>query len=739
MTSCRMRFFVSMAVLLPAFIASSAQAAATDWVGDKNAAVRLITAADHLGQGATVDAGLEFRLAPGWHGYWRTPGDAGLPPVIDWSGSENIGREELAWPAPTRLVVEGLQNSVYEGAFVLPATLGLNTPGNPAHIHVTVAYAACSEICVPYHAELALDLPAGSGGASAEAPLIAAARSKVPGALEHANLQLVNIGVEGTGAARRLVATLRSTGVPFGQPDLFLEGAGEGLPPAPDVALSEGGMVARLSVALPEAGKTGTPLTATLVDGDRAAEFTTGPAVLPPARGAPAAGLSLWAILGSALLGGLILNLMPCVLPVLSIKLFGLTRHAGAGRRAIRLGFVATALGIVASFLLLAGALVGLELSGATLGWGIQFQQPWFLAGMASLTVLFAASFFDWLPIGLPGAVMNLGGGSTRGPLDHDAFGSSRSKIMNVIDSNILEHDVIRKPVPTFRHHALVEAFLVGVFATLLATPCSAPFVGTAVGFALARGPAEIVGVFLCLGAGMALPYGAAALFPGVVRILPRPGPWMIRLRQILGVLLLGTAAWLLVVLWSTAGAWIAGSTGIALAALLLYRAWVSRETFEGRPWGRAVTAALVVAPLAIALLPAAAPSRAAIGQDWRAFDPDAVPRLVAEGKVVLVDVTATWCLTCKVNELAALGRPEVEARLAEPDTVRMRADWSRPDAAIAAYLQRFGRYGIPLDVVYGPAHPEGEALPELLTPSLVLEALDRASAGGPTAAARAD
>ncbi|HEX4764927.1 MAG TPA: protein-disulfide reductase DsbD domain-containing protein [Lichenihabitans sp.] len=703
MVQSRSRLTGLLAVGLLLWTGSAAQAAATDWVGNKNAAVRLITAADHAGQGATVDAGLEFRFGPGWHGYWRTPGDAGLPPVIDWSGSTNLGREDLAWPSPTRLVVEGLQNSVYEGEVVLPATLGLNTPGDPAHIHVSVAYAACSEICVPYQADLALDLPAGSGGASAEAPLIAAARSKVPGSLDHAGLRLVSTDIQGAGAQRRLVATLRSAGMPFERPDLFVEGAGEGLPPAPDVALSEDGMVARLSVGLPETFKTGTPLTATLVDGGRAAEFAAGPAVPPPAQEAPApASLSLWAIFASALFGGLILNLMPCVLPVLSIKLFGLTRHAGASRQAIRLGFVATALGIVASFLLLAGALVGLKWSGATLGWGIQFQQPWFLAGMASLTVLFAASFFDWLPIGLPGAISNIGGRGTRG--------------------------------------SLAEAFMVGVFATLLATPCSAPFVGTAVGFALARGPAEIVGVFLCLGIGMALPYGAAALFPGLVRLLPRPGPWMIRLRQVLGVLLLGTAVWLLVVLSSIAGAWIADATAAILLALLAYRGWISRGAIgEGRPRERAVTAALVVAPLLIALLPVSASSRPASGSDWQAFDPDAVPGLVAEGKTVLVDVTATWCLTCKVNELAALGRPEVAARLARPDTVRMRADWSRPDVAIAAYLKRFGRYGIPLDVVYGPARPEGEALPELLTPGVVLTALDNAAGKRPATAAGID
>jgi suppressor for copper-sensitivity B len=428
----------------------------------------------------------------------------------------------------------------------------------------------------------------------------------------------------------------------------------------------------------------------TLIDENRAAEFK-----VPAAQATTENGSLFFAAMLSALLGGLILNLMPCVLPVLSIKLFAFTREAGGGLRDVRLGSAATATGITFSFLLLATSLIGLKWSGATLGWGIQFQQPWFLAGIAALTVLFAANFFEWLPIGLPNSIANVASKRSGGPM--------------------------------------IEAFLTGVFATLLATPCSAPFVGTAVGFALARGPSEILAIFVCLGLGMALPYWMAALFPGCVRWLPRPGPWMLVVRKFLGILLLGTAAWLIYVLWSTAGAWTAAATAALLACLLGYRALVSAPaggqiaSLASRRSGL-ITAGLVVGPLIVSLSGTAPASPPAAAQEWQAFDLDALPGLIANGNTVLVDVSATWCLTCKVNDVRVLETAEVRSRLQLSHVIRMRADWSRPNPFIADYLHRFARYGIPFDVVYGPQQPDGEALPELLTTGALLRAIDKAS-----------
>ncbi len=695
-------------ILLAGLAAGPAFGAASGWSADPHASVRLITGSDSV-SGGTLEAGLEFRYAPGWHGYWRTPGDAGIPPALDWSASENLRDPAVSWPAPTRLVVAGLQNSVYEGRFVLPVTLTAADPHAAARLAVSIDYAACANVCVPLHADLSLPLPVGAGGASPEAAAISAARGAVPALPDAAGIEVVRRTIDATPAGPRLTVELRSRSKPFEHPDLFVEGAGDGLPPAPGVTLADEGRSATLTTPLPADVRDAGALTLTLVDGDRSAEMPGRqpvPAVSarhddPAAATAGGAG-GLLAAMAVALLGGLILNVMPCVLPILSIKLFGLARHAGAERKALRLGFAATALGIVASFLLLAAVLVGLKLSGATLGWGVQFQQPWFLAGMAALTVLFAASFFEWLPIGMPGAFVRLTG--------------TKSRV------------------------ALVEDFLTGAFSTLLATPCSAPFVGTAVGFALARGPGEIVAVFLCLSLGMAAPFLLAALFPGVVAWLPRPGAWMLRVRQVLGLLLLGTAVWLLAVLLSVAGPLTAVTVALLLAAVLGVRAWVSRDgSTAERSWPGAATATLAVLAVAATALPVTGEAEHGRPSDgWQAFDEASLGRAVADGRTVLVDVTATWCLTCKVNEAAALDTTAVRARLAEPGTLRMRADWSRPNPAIAAYLQRFARYGIPLDVVYGPRRPDGEALPELLTVGTVLAALDRAGPLPAVAASRA-
>ncbi len=683
---------VLLSVGLTALGASSAYAAATDWSGDARAQVRLVTASDMAGAGRAVEAAIEFRYAPNWHGYWRTPGDAGIAPVFDWSGSRNFKDSAVAWPMPMRLVVSGLQNSVYEGTFALPVTIERADAGAAAEISLAVDYAACSNICVPVHADLSLNFPVGEINRAAEAPIVAAARAKVPGPPVSAGIDVLRSFTEGDGSAMKVVAELRSTAAPFKAPDLFVEGAGDGLPPAPSVQFGDDGRSVTLTEPLPAGRTAAAPLTLTLVDGDRSAEFTI-PSVTPaPQSSREAAGPGLIAILATALFGGLILNLMPCVLPILSIKLFGLARHAGSGRRAVRLGFVATSLGIVSCFLVLASVLIAIKLSGSTIGWGIQFQQPWFLAGMAVLTVLFAASFFEWLPIGVPQVFLRLSGTTSR--------------------------------------VALVEAFLAGVFSTLLATPCSAPFVGTAVGFALAQGPQEILAVFFCLGLGMAAPFLGAAMFPGLVSWLPRPGAWMLRLRQGLGVLLLATAVWLLVVLASVAGSTVAAVVALLLATLLGLRFWITTyRRAEEQSWPRLATAALAAVALAVAFLPASGgtglvPDAAG----WAAFDPEALDRAVAEGKTVLVDVSASWCLTCKVNDVTALDTEAVRARLTRPGTIRMRADWSRPNPVIAAYLHRFARFGIPLDVVYGPSSRKGEALSELLTTGAVIEALDRAA-----------
>jgi suppressor for copper-sensitivity B len=281
-----------------------------------------------------------------------------------------------------------------------------------------------------------------------------------------------------------------------------------------------------------------------------------------------------------------------------------------------------------------------------------------------------------------------------------------------------------------------IDALLMGAFATLLAASCSAPFVGTAIGFALARGPLDIALVLGALGLGMAAPFIAIAAAPALVACLPRRGPWMVWLRRALGLALLGTAAWLLSVLALEAGTDVSLLTGGMLVALLAALAW--RHRLSGRRVRRTIETAAIGLAAAVVLVPslrgqAVSVERARSGGEagqWQSFDEAALRRMVANGELVIVDVTAAWCLTCKVNELAVLDRPPVAERLHGADVAEMRADWTRADPPVTAYLQSFGRFGVPLDVVYGPGAALGIALPELLTSDAVMDALRHAAAG---------
>lgn len=682
-------------LLLPA----PARAAASSWVGNRHAAIRLITAEQATGSSGMLDAGLEIRLAPGWHAYWRDPGAAGLPASVAWQGSRNLAAARLEWPAPRRFSLDGLETYGYAGRVVLPIAVTLARPGRPLELNATVAYSACRNICIPYHAVLALSLPAGIAVPGPEAALITAARAAVPGTLSGLGLTLQSARVwpNGKGGSALAIEVAGSGPMPV-RPDLFVEGLPQGAPESPQVANAGNGRSVRLvltAIDSPAGEVAGRKLHFTLTDGtDRAATFAATPVLAPPV-GRPGAMLIPLAVIAASFLGGLLLNVMPCVLPVLSLKLLSLARLAGAERRIVRFELLTTASGVLAGFLLLAALLIALKGFGAAIGWGIQFQNPWFLVAMTMVMVLFAADLFGWISIAMPGG-------------NQAATLTSR---------------------PRGRHGA---AFLVGLFATLLSTSCTAPFIGTAVGFALSRGPLEIVAIFLAMGIGLAAPTLSVAAMPSLVRLLPRPGRWMVWLSRVFGGLLLATAAWLLAVLAHVSGAGAALAVA-ALAVLLLCLLGVrlrARTPVLVRRVSGGLAAALVLAALLVPLA-GTTPRRTMLADRsgiWRPFIPAAIAPNVARGRIVLVNVTADWCLICKVNEATVLDRDPVAGRISGNDVLAMRADWTRPDASITAYLESFGHYGVPLDVVYGPGAPGGIVLPDLMTAPEMIRALNRAA-----------
>jgi thiol:disulfide interchange protein len=421
------------------------------------------------------------------------------------------------------------------------------------------------------------------------------------------------------------------------------------------------------------------------------------PAAEPAQAAAPAATSntpSLWRILLFAVVGGLILNLMPCVLPVLSLKIFGLVKSAGQGRSHLVAGALATTFGVLFSFWILAAAAVGAAAAGAAVGWGVQFQQPGFVAFLAVVVVLFSLNMWGLFEIPLPQSLARMGSSGPR--------------------------------------KGLGGHFFSGLFATLMATPCSAPFLGTAIGFALGQPAPVVFLVFTAVGLGLALPYLVLAAFPRAAALLPKPGDWMITFRNLMGFLLAAAAVWLFYVLSGQIRAeWVAyvqlALLGLALAAFLLGQA------AHGSP-RRALAAAAMVAAAALTVgLAVKAPAKAAAGAAdgkhlaWIAFDEQEAKNLAAGGRPVFVDFTADWCLTCKANERLVIDTPEVAAAFERHQVVAMKGDWTSRDDRITDFLKRYGRSAVPFYVLFRPG-AEPHAFGEVLTQATLIRSVEAAA-----------
>jgi suppressor for copper-sensitivity B len=681
------RFFAKL-TLIPALCLGLAAAAvaepASDWAVASQAKVRLVSAAT-ASSGGSVPLGIQFQLSPGWKTYWRSPGDAGFPVSVDWAGSTNLASAVLSWPVPHRFTLFGLDTFGYEDEVVFPVSARPADPARPLGLRAKVDYLVCEKICIPYTAKLALDLPPGSAAPTQFAQLIDRYASQVPGDGAGHGLKLLSAVATGDEANPRLTVTIDSA-LPLHHPDLIVEGPGGLYFPAPQVTVDSGGRHATFAIAVRRDAKApplaGTPIVLTVADGERGMESR----VLPTAGG----GSALWPALLAALLGGLILNLMPCVLPVLSLKMLAFVGHGGASKSRVRLSFLASTAGVLASFMILATGIAVLRGLGVAVGWGLQFQQPHFLAGMALVLTLLAGNLWGWFELPLPG------------------FAGRLSEAAD-------------------RRHGLLGDFLTGGLATLLATPCTAPFLTTAVGFALAGGTAAIFVIFLALGLGLAAPYLLVAAWPGLATRLPRPGRWMVILKRVLALAMGGTAIWLLSVLASQVGQTIGLVSAVALVVVTLFLG-LRRLQPPLRRVG--LVTASILALLAPAIFTTAPQTATAVEGAWQPFSEAALAQLIGQGKTVLVDVTADWCINCQVNKALVLDHGWTAEALAEGKLIGLKADWTRPDPAIARYLASFGRYGIPFNAVYGPHAQQGLPLPPVLSEEALREAVGQAGGG---------
>lgn len=648
---------------------------------------RLLADTTAIVPGQPFRVGLGLRMAPGWHTYWQYAGDAGIATSLRWTLPPGFGVGPIEWPLPRRIVEPGdIQVYAYKGEVLLtqtvvpPADLA---PGATVDLKAVAAWLVCEEICVPGQAELTLSLPVAAEAEPANAGLFRAAAARLPSA------EAPPFAVDWKRDGANWVLTADAPNLDF----LPLPAEGQEVGHA-TVAGST------ITIAAPGA------LRGVLVSGDRGWLVQSPEAAVADAGKPtpPAAAPSLWPALLGGLLGGLILNLMPCVLPVISLKIFGFVRQAGQSRRAIALHGVAFAAGIFAWFLALGLVVVAIRASGVEATWAFQFQNPYFNLAVATVVFAFALNLFGVFELALPGrATTAIGEAGAR-----EGYGGS---------------------------------FFQGVFATLLATPCTGPFLGSSLAVAFTQPAPVTLLLFGSIALGMALPYLALSLRPGWVRFLPRPGAWMERLKQFMGFPLLAALLWLLYIIGGQRGAtaviWAAAFLLTLGLALWIY-GLVAAPHVRARPRALGLAAALALALgggwvfigdlFAREQAPAAKKPAAALdGIAWQPFSQKLVDDLLAEGKPVFIDFTADWCLTCKYNERVAINVPAVRTRLAELGITPVKADWTNANPEITAALRALGRVGVPVYALYPAGQREPILLPEILTEGLVLEALSRA------------
>ncbi|MDA8730141.1 protein-disulfide reductase DsbD family protein [Alphaproteobacteria bacterium] len=685
----------------PLHAASQSNMATGAWVGDPAyGEVRLVSAVSAMGNLQELPLGLEFRLAPGWKIYWRTPGEAGLPPTLDLQMANGAPlQSQIEWPVPKRFNAFGFDNFGYADAVILPVAVRGYDRGAALQIRGQIEALVCSDICVPLAGALRLDLADGPAEPSSMAMVIAQFAAKVPRIDAPSAIKIATAWQSGS----QLKIGFSATSQPV--TEIFVEGPAGIAFKQPVLANNIAVIDVEGDLKTPLAGQT---VDLTVIAGD---DFTT--QSIKVAKDAPLAGsfaagkpmptdagamAQFWTVIGFAFLGGLILNLMPCVLPVLAIKLAAIIEASGQSRGFVRLRFGAGAMGILSSFAILAAGLAALRLAGGQIGWGIQFQSPVFLAIMLLVLGLFTLNMLDRFFLPIPAFLQ----------------ASFRGDGQNTNGQNTNQQA---------RPAILFGDFMAGMLATLLATPCSAPFVGSAVTVALTGDMAQLFAVFMAMGAGLAVPWGLVVLFPALVGFLPRPGHWMVWLKRGLAGLLIATMIWLGWLLQTIQG-------GPAALMLFVLIGFVLLAILCHQKIGILLAGAGLFTGLAFLPAPAALAPQAN-GLVWQVWSDDASAAARAEGKLVFVDVTADWCITCKANKALVLETTPIAPMLAalvdDGKLVMLKADWTRPDPRIATFLASHDRFGIPFNIIYGPKAPEGVLLGELLRADMVENALIKA------------
>lgn len=706
------RFFRQGLLALALLMPCAGLAAESASVTSPRLTANLISSRDTVQPGERFQVALQQKIARGWHTYWANPGDSGEATRIEWTLPQGYAAGEIQWPAPKAIPFPPLVNFGFEDAVLLPVEITVPEtarPGETLALKANATWLVCEKICIPEEGSFTLDLPIGPAAVVDEGvqqrieatraalPQPAQFRAKLTGEGDSLTLALPGIGKD--------VAELRF----FPLSDTLIDHA------AAQAVTAEGeGTVLQLArssafkITTPALGgvvtyrQGGVPRALTLVADVEPLLLTAagdagpgGSAVVRTPAPPPESDLTLWAALAFAFAGGLILNLMPCVLPVLFIKALGFARAAQAHPAEVREQGLIFLCGVVATFLVLAAIVIGLGALGASVGWGFQLQSPPVVIALAVIMALIGFNLLGAFEIG--GSVQGVGQG----------LASSGGRM---------------------------GAFVTGALAVVVATPCTAPFMGAAMGYALTQAPAVALSVFFALALGFAAPVVVLSFAPGWLRLFPKPGRWMVVLKQAFAFPMFATAIWLTWVASVQAGPMgvLAALVAVLAAGFLVWLLGVSRGAGDRARLASSAIALLVAvgagAFVVETAVPSAATSEARAG-GIEAWSPERVAALQAQGRPVFVNFTAAWCITCLANERVSLSRQEVKDTFATLKVAYLKADWTNRDKVIAQTLADFGRAGVPLYLFY-PASKGGQAevLPQLLTTDMVIQAAERAA-----------
>ena len=658
---------------------SSALAGSVEIFKEDMVVVKFLYSTEKLIENKSLQVGLEFKLEPEWKIYWKNPGDAGLPPEINFSQSQNIYSYEVQWPLPTRIKeTEDLISNVYLNKVVLPIKLIFKNLDEPIFLNGNLKFQVCKTICIPMETNFSVKISKEDNLKDNIFDVLQDALSNVP--VKNIDVGITESDLNWVSEDNFNLLIKSKYDLPKDEINIFVE--------------KEKGDALKIyeikSIKYLDNNRISIDFLAD--DEDLESYMENKKLIVYFSMGGINSFDSLnikkkftgnfLIIVIISLIAGFILNFMPCVLPVLSIKISRFISLKNSGQIASKYDFLATSLGIIVSFLILAITSIIIKTMGGSVGWGIHFQQPIFIALMLIIILLFSASLFGLFNLNLPSFIY--------------------SKIDKYLSTKVSS-----------------LAFFEGVFATLLATPCSAPFLGTAVGLALSSSSYLTLTIFILLGLGMSFPYLLFFIFPKFLNFLPKPGRWMNKLNIILGLSLIFSAIWLLKILLKL--------TNFNLIIFVLVITSILVFIFSDRKLYRSfffiLSLFIIILPIRFEETITANIINKFYKNDnliWLEFDETKIDKYLDQNKIVFVDITADWCITCKVNDILVLDSKKVKNLFNSENVVLMRGDWTHEDKNISSFISNWQRFGIPLNVVYGPSVERGILFPEILTKNLI-------------------